>query len=369
MTSEGDSQPKVRSSVTNLLEFLDSVGGTPDAFTQMLRLVPLKTKSAQEFADWLEPQTSGEHWSLITMRRQQSGDLWALACPTRSVGLETMWLFPFIEVHSILVTWWLTAAWRTRQLTEAGTILSEQAQTVAAAACVRALVETAAQLWVDARKLADAWGEIKREGSPTTDRDAARRRNDLMLVLNEVTLGSKFDDKVPDLKATYGRIQRGNVLTSVEKLAKVVGVQFQEDYQWLCNTVHPSLGNYFAFSSPMLRHNSGTHILTSFSGWPLSIERGEERYLERPIQDAVARAHEQAVVVLRDVLDAALRLVDDVGLTTQAPKMSMVPYWRDLVVQDDQQLCPCRSGKRGYRCPHAWGDAGVEIPMTFSIIR
>jgi hypothetical protein len=357
-----------RSFRDDLLEFLDTVGGTPDAFTQMLRLVPLETASAQKFANWLEPQTGGEHWSFITMRGEASG-LRALACPTRSVGLETMFLFPFIEVHSGLVAWWLTAAWRTRQLTEAATALSEQAQTVAAASCVRALVETAAQLWVDARKLADAWREIKLEGSPTTDRGAYRRRTQLMAVLNEVLLGSKFDEKVPDLKATYGRVQRGNVLGSVEKLAKVVGPQFQEDYQWLCNTVHPSLGNYLAFSSPPMRHDTGTHMLISFHGWPLSIERGEEKYSERSIQEAVGRAHEQSAVVLRDVLDAGLQIVDDVGLTTQAPKMSMMPYWRGLVVDDAQQLCPCRSGKRGYRCPHVWGDAAVEIPMTFSIIR
>ena len=243
MASQRDSQPKTRLSVTtDLLEFLDSVGGTPDAFTQMLRLVPLNTTSAQKFANWLEPQTAGEHWSIITMRGQTSGRLQAFACPTRPVGLETMFLFPFIEVHSVLVAWWLTAAWRTRQLTEAATVLSERFQTVAAASCVRALVETAAQLWVDARKVADAWREIKLEGSPTTDRDAYRRRTYLMAVLNEVLLGSKFDEKVPGLKATYGRVQRGNVLTSIEKLAKVVGPQFQEDYQWLCNTVHPSLG-------------------------------------------------------------------------------------------------------------------------------
>ena len=369
MASERDSQPNARPSVTaDLLEFLDSVGGTPDAYTQMLRLVPLSTTSAQTFANWLEPQTAGEHWSFITIRGEASG-LRALACPTRSVGLETMFLFPFIEVHSVLVAWWLTAAWRTRQLTEAATALSEHAQTVAAASCVRALVETAAQLWVDARKLADAWREIKLEGTPITDGDAYRRRTQLMAVLNEVLLGSKFDEKVPGLKATYGRVQRKNVLGSIEKLAKVVGPQFQEDYQWLCNTVHPSLGNYLAFSSPMMRHDTGTHILTSFHGWPLSIERGEEKYSERSIQEAVGRAHEQSALVLRDVLDAGLQLVDDVGLTTQAPKMSMMSYWRDLVVDDTQQLCPCRSGKRGYRCRHVWGDAAVEIPMTFSIIR
>jgi hypothetical protein len=53
-------------------------------------------------------------------------------------------VFPFVEIHTVLVAWWLTTAWRTRQLARAASALADSKDAIAAAACVRPLVETAA---------------------------------------------------------------------------------------------------------------------------------------------------------------------------------------------------------------------------------
>lgn len=50
----------------------------------------------------------------------------------------------FLEAHSFLVAWWLVNAWRSRQLARAARSLFDAGETIAAAACVRPLVETAA---------------------------------------------------------------------------------------------------------------------------------------------------------------------------------------------------------------------------------
>lgn len=63
--------------------------------------------------------------------------------------------------------------------------------------------------------------------------------------------GAKFDDRVPDEKALWGRIERTNVMGQIDKLAKATGTDLQREYQWLCNTVHPSLGNMLGFSTTL----------------------------------------------------------------------------------------------------------------------
>jgi hypothetical protein len=127
-------------------------------------------------------------------------------------------------------------AWRTRQLARAGRELAEAQQVVASAACVQPLVETAAASWADAKKVGEAWQEMKLAGGLACNPDAFNQRNGMIQLLNQVTLGSKVDDRAPELKEAWGRVQRSNVLGQVEKLGRAAGGSLQNDYQWLCNT-------------------------------------------------------------------------------------------------------------------------------------
>ena len=111
---------------------------------------------------------------------------------------------------------------------------------VPAAACARGLVETAAQLHADAVKVAAGWDTLKRATTDDEEGAGFNERIALLGVLTEATMGGKFDDNAPELQETYGRIKRSNVLTAVEKLSRAFGSTWQEDYQWLCNVVHPS---------------------------------------------------------------------------------------------------------------------------------
>lgn len=350
-----------------LISFLDSVGATEDTWTVAVRLIPHRISSPEKFAEWLNRKVEKDRtWAIATTVDSERG-LLGYALPVAQWRPEEALSFLFVEIHTLLVAWWLTTAWRTRQLVRAAIELAHADDMVSAAACVRPLVETAAAFWVDGHKIISAWDDIKRAGSPQADADAFARRTRMMVALNEVSWGAKFDNRAPRLNEMWGRVQRSNVLGQVEKLAKATAPDFEEDYQWLCNTVHPSLGNTFVFSAPPLAHDTRTHVLTWFAGRPIHIERGTQKYVEQTIQGATTRAATRAMNILRVTMDAALRSVDDVGLTTNAPLVAGEPYWRRLRRPSRNELCPCRSGLKAKRCRHAWGDSAPEFPTDLEL--
>ena len=76
-------------------------------------------------------------------------------------------------------------------------------------------------------------------------------------------LGAKFDNSSEDLRKSFS-IPKVNVLTLVQKLAKASNRQVYDDYQWLCNAVHPSIGNLLAFTGPAFMHTTRTVMLGTF---------------------------------------------------------------------------------------------------------
>lgn len=362
--NDSDSELQLVEATDALLAFLDGVDATLDTHTQMMRMARLETTSAKAFEQWLGLFTDpSEHWSYATMT-VDDGSRRAIAMPTTNIGPETSQLFAFVEIHQAMVVWWLTAAWRSRQLIEASRMLSKQQLMVPAAACARGLVETTAQFRADAIKIANAWSTLKGSTDPARVGETSfSGRTELLQVLHEATVGGKFDDKVPDLRSAYGRVNRANVLGAVDKLTKTYGATWQEDYQWLCNVVHPSVGNYFAFSSPAFRHDSGTHLHVSFAGAPLEVvSPAGEVHRVGIIETAITRSGARSARALLASTDDALRVLDDVALTTRAAEISTFDYWRNITVRDNQALCPCRSGKRAYRCSgHEFGQLGPAL--------
>ncbi|MEV7428310.1 hypothetical protein AB0N29_01715 [Nocardioides sp. NPDC092400] len=335
----------------------------PAAFTTLIRLRPLQAHSEKELDSRLRGvQQPGEHWSYVASRTPDGGAV-AWVAPTNDDGPDTPWRFPYVEVHQSLAAWVLLNAWRARQLVDAGSSLRDTSQTIPAAACVRSLAETAAQLHTDARKIATAWDTAKRSGRPGPDTPQARHhRDDLLEGLNQALVGAKFTDRVPDLQEAYGRVQRSNVLSAIDRLTRFYGADWQRDYQWLCNAVHPSIGNFLAFSSPALGHDSGTHTMWLLAGMPLELVSATGSESVRTIQTAINRMLDRSAALLTTTLDAMIRLTDDVGLVTRAGRISPDRYWRDHRIVDRKQPCPCRSGRRASRCYHDWGDAGPSIP-------
>ena len=274
----------------------------------------------------------------------------------------------FIEVHTVLVAWWLTMAWRSRQLVRASSALATAGDVVAAAACVRPLVETAAAVWANGRDVVSTWDEIKCGGEPSRQDAALSQRDAFMVTLNRITLGGKFGEGTPGLAETWGVAgQYGitNVLTQITKLAKVAAPGLQDDYEWLCNAVHPSIGNTFAMAAPPLIHPPGTTMLIPLAGRPTHLEGPRGAAAERTVENATVRAATESLRALRLMFDALLRTIDDIALTTHAPLVARDAYWRNIVAGGVNERCPCRSGLKVKRCPHEWGGAAPPFPTRF----
>ena len=236
------------------------------------------------------------------------------------------------------------------------------------------------------------WKDVKRDRA--LNGPNINHRDVLTVEINKMLWGAKFDSKTPELERTYGRIPRTNILTQIEKLSRATNLPVQQDYQWLCNAVHPSIGGMLAFAAPMMGHATNTHAFqwvceapTSFYNAKLSRDKhhvlvdtarlkdlgiepalntsSETIFREATIHNAIARAASLAVEVLEKTLDGALRLVDDVGLTTNAPAMATFPYWRNLTRKYGSRSCPCRSGLKANQCLHRWSDPVPEIANRF----
>jgi hypothetical protein len=358
-----------RAAEHELSAFLERIGVTPEVSTAAVWLHPVPTAGEHAFGETLARAAGAdENWAMLVTTPDASGQQFGFAMPVASSHRDARFFFRFVEIHGRVVVWWLLYAWRSRELMSAVAAHADDLHPIAAAACARSLVETAAALWVDARKLESAWREAKAAGSHAmTDRSLARSKP-LLAWLNEVQFGGKFDDKAaPETKAAFGSISRTNVLGPVEKLAKVTDGDLQTDYQLLCNVVHPSLGTTLAYGAPPMKHSTGTHSILWFSGLPLEVvELGDgRREAERTVQTAIAMTSTVALTVVRVVLDQALKVVDDIGLTTGAPQVAAFPYWRALRPAPRNEDCPCRSGMKAKRCRHAWGEPVPAIASSF----
>jgi hypothetical protein len=351
---EGDLSVRWTRSEQRLSEFFQSIGLTKDLHSKSLYIFPQMPSDLGGYLEKLRTELDhDEHWAFLTGKGEKSKATVVLVFPVNNTlriegarGFSKAFQALFIEAHSRLITWWLVNAWRSWQLAEATWHLANSMQIVPAAACARSLVETAASVWMEAKELQKMWGEIKADYSKNGL--SYELYHGLIVYIYKMQWGAKFDNKVPDLNKAYERLPRINVLTQLEKLARATDYPLQRDYQWLCNVVHPSVGGMLAFQAPLMRHETGVCAFQFVCGVPLHIDSISGQTLrETTVQDALARVAVLAVYVLEKTLNDALRIVDDIGLTTKAPKMASFSYWRNLTQGHRKTSCPCRSGKAG----------------------
>jgi hypothetical protein len=353
-----------------LEQFLLDVDVTEDTQTTEMITVPVTLTADEDFGARHAEQTAhtDEKWVYLTLT--SDAKRYGLALPVAAFPKpEELPTALYVEVHSRLIAWWLCYAWRTAQLADATAALAAAEQVIPAASCARALLETAAAFWVDARKITNVWKEAKTKGAPTLASDSYESRRAFLSTLTEVQFGGKFSEEAPDAARVFGRQPRANVLGAIKKLAKHYPGDLHTDYQWLCNTVHPSLGTTLVFSAPPMMHDTSAVIQRWFAGVPLRVEADdafdEKTFVERSIPSSTARCAVAGLHVLAVTMDAALRVLDDIALTTRAPMFAEFTYWRALRQEGRNEPCACRSGRKTKHCDHAWGGQSPFIPSTF----
>jgi len=381
----GDLPDRWKGGQERISHFLKSVGLTGNEHSQSLYIFPKTVFDPAQYLNDLRAQVGDEEpWIFLTGVAGDDKRPSVMAFPVNktfhlghSQAVHLMALF--IEVHSRLVSWWLVNAWRSQQLTDATWHLGDSMQIIPAAACARSLLETAASFWIETKNLHQIWTETKLNYAENGAN--LQHWHKLTLQLYKMVWGAKFDSKVPDLEKVYRTFPRMNVLTQIEKLARVAADPVQQDYQWLCNAVHPSVGGMLAFAAPMMAHNTKTCAFQWVCAVPTAVGKVEGGHVlkdanliapaikpdarEATIQTALARSATLAVDVLEKTLDGALKIIDDIGLTTKAPKMANFDYWRNVVQKSGSALCPCRSGRKAKHCLHRWTDPTPPVVDSF----
>ncbi|NYH84008.1 hypothetical protein SAMN05421678_106259 [Actinopolymorpha cephalotaxi] len=253
------------------------------------------------------------------------------------------------ELHTRMVSWWLCHAWRGLDLLE-DTIENLWRWRIASGAVTgRALIEEAASLNDEARKLGEAWKTGKITPAGELSRPQAVR-DTLAPILLHASFGSRTKESLATLQAT-------NVLTLVKKLGKQTagGENVLHWYDWLSDAAHPAFGSRIAYSSPPIGHQSRAVMMRVYARSPLSlVGKGSTQDLEPTIALAVADSLILSGKVITGLLEQSLALVDDFGLTTSAATLTRRSYWRNFVPTRGGRQCPCGRG-RWSDCRHRWG--------------
>jgi hypothetical protein len=340
--------------VTEFEVYLDSVGLGGDITTTATTLWPKRISVAE--AHKLVPYLRADPAIVAAFRGTSDPDVLNLFVHPAPAGRpgdfgDFLWLEP----HSAATAWWLMVAWRLRQFSQGAGDALARYELLVAAACARSLLEATAALYDDARDLAEIWARCKAI-APSPDRPVPPAYSDLKEWGYGVLLAGKFATESASKQAAE-RVKRRNVQTSIGRLEKHGVVGITETYDWLCNAVHPSVGGTFAFAGPISHVDDAAgrrmRMLMRFAEHPLRSYPGDDLVdatITTAIRHAVGTSLTLAVVVLRD----ALRVIDDMGLTTGAARYAEEPYWRGIVCGGRNDPCPCGSSRTWKACIHRW---------------
>lgn len=348
---------------------------TPEiAYAVMHVPVALKSRTAVdaaiELAGLLEQRTPGLKWAVATEvdpDGNRSGRA-SLYVPDTTVGtVEWLSLFTMFDLHTRLGAYWLTNAWRALELTEGATENLAAWHVLVAAACSRSLLEGAAALHVNVKKLGQEWDAFKREGKPTLSTIAS-----FDSTFTKLLMRSQYASRLTAGEGKSELLRSPNVLNYIEKLGRhVEGHNVLAIYEWLCDAVHPSFGSLSAFTIERAMHDSQTHIVEVYARKPVS--RGKSA-----VRADVAQASADAIAVASSSLLSDLThvhwLLNDIGLTSgvafaQARGAELIePVSRIGALRrpERNEPCPCGSGKKFKKCAHEWGMSGAP-PKTIAM--
>jgi hypothetical protein len=262
--------------------------------------------------------------------------------------------FLFVDTHSAIGDWWLLTAWRVDGLVEA---LDGQQDPIVAATLARSLLESAAALWGDARKVHELWSQAKAEL-----RDSGHPASTWLKLWRElevITDGAKWERDSP-AKETWGKFPAKHVSSMMRSLDKATDVEAWGIYEWLCNMVHPSVGTMVLHSDLWFHHVSESHRVRITRRKTLADAVSTSSDRSAPL--AIVEGGTFALEVITLALDGVLRVLDDVCLTCRVAEYSRFASWRKLRVSGRDLPCPCRSGKKSKVCTHDWTSPAPVMP-------
>jgi hypothetical protein len=184
---------------------------------------------------------------------------------------------------------------------------------IVAGVLIRSLLETSAAFAGDVIRLEAAWSSCRGQG-PTLASPVPPGFSEIRKLTAELIGGGK-QFKSDDLTPIS---ERKNVQTSIDGLYKKNIADVRVEYDWLCSIAHPSLGEAFTFAGPGEARRG--QLLSQFGRRPLEAFEDDD-HVDTTVRSHIDQAAVTSLNAFVEFLDRAIRLIDDIALTTNAPRL------------------------------------------------
>jgi hypothetical protein len=262
----------------------------------------------------------------------------------------------FFDIHSIWTSQCLLKSWRLAQLVQSLSISLSSWNLTTAAMVARALVETASAFYFECNSLIEQWESLK--GNPVqTDSDALKIRHQLYNESRQFAWASR----IPAIEKMSPELKRKNVVTFVEKAGKKLGREnLKEEYDVLCDAVHPSWGASECFwieSGQAIDLPQQLRVLLSFEAiGQIDVKDINPIRPGSSLTGVIFPSGTWAIDTLTTSLKKFDRLCKDLCLTAHIYRFHNLHYWGIVHPTSNYEPCACGSGRKTRFCRHEFGD-------------
>lgn len=337
------------------------------------------------------------------------GVLQLVHLPSGSVKPTELSCLEFIDIHSQLIGRIGFELLRLDEFLRMWELAAENRMRIVTAGISRNILEAVSSLYELAVRIADQWtlckttsGEIWVTSSGgRVDRDRSREAQTLREILRASRFELHLNDsrKDPDFslrltewrnpelfpileqrrikfrKEVESKPPRSlvDLVRSLSKRSTTRGssTSLINDYELLCNVVHPSMGGFRLYSSPEL--SDSTQL---FSYTEVGRKKGVSRYSDRDVSateatpfgmfaTSICTSAIAGVQIYVDILAWLVAIADDIALTTDVEKYTLHRSWR-YPETGINTVCQCGWGRLG-DCHHEWGCNGPVMPESFEV--
>ena len=327
----------------------------PSTIAKQLRpdaLTPLET-ALEQLSKWTSNLPSRSKFYLnqrVTVHDRPS------LRSSRAKGESVVTADVLFDIHSLLAAQCLLKSWRSAQLANGLALALGSWNLTVAAALVRSLVETASAWAIESRDVAAQWRKLKCTSVRSVE-DALKVRGELYQATRQVAWGTRLS-----LRASE-KFKRTNILTLIQKAEKQCPrPKLLEDYEILCDAVHPSWGAGECFWSEygiaadiqQVRVLIGTDAVGWLGVTDQAIKAGS------PLPETVVACGAWAIQALAADLPSFNQVCRDLCLTARVYLLSNLDYWGIVQPTSTYAECACGSGRKTRFCSHEFGREGAS---------
>jgi hypothetical protein len=256
------------------------------------------------------------------------------------------------DIHSLFAAQCLLKSWRSAQLADGLAVALGSWNLTVAAAMVRSLVETASAWTIESRDVAAVWRKLKATSVRSVE-DAMRVRGELYQATTQMAWGTRLSRTT-----RASGFKRTNILTLIQKAEKQCPrPKLVEDYEILCDAVHPSWGAGECFWSQYSLaadiQQARVLIGTDAVGWLGVTDQAIK--VGSALSETIVACGAWAMQALAADLPSFNQVCRDLCLTARVYLLSNLDYWGIVQPTSTYAECACGSGRKTRFCSHEFG--------------